>query len=176
MIRTATAEDASSLAAISLEVWLNTYIRDGVNAFFADYALAEFTTARFEDILSQENETIWVSQNAVGIDGFLRMSSNSPAPIGASSDLEITTLYVQPRHHGRGVGKRLLETGLEYGRNAGQPSTWLAVNAENERATAFYLANGFEKVGQTHFRIGDQAYLNHVLRLRLDRSTIDLSR
>lgn len=176
MIRPATPDDASSLAAISLEVWFNTYVRDGVNAFFADYALAEFTTSRFRDILARDTETIWVSQNAVGIDGFLRMSSNSPAPVDASSDLEITTLYVQPRHHGRGVGKRLLETGLQHCRDAGQTSTWLAVNAENARATAFYLANGFEMVGQTHFRIGDQAYLNHVLRLWLDRSAIDLKR
>lgn len=67
MIRPAIIEDASSLAAISLEVWLNTYIRDGVNAFFADYALEAFTTARLADILSQENESIWVSQNKVGI-------------------------------------------------------------------------------------------------------------
>ncbi|OCO99101.1 MULTISPECIES: N-acetyltransferase [unclassified Ensifer] len=176
LIRPATAEDASSLAAISLEVWLNTYIRDGVNAFFADYALEQFTTARFKDILSQENENIWVSQNTGGIDGFLRMSSNSPPPIDIVSDLELTTLYVQPRHHGRGIGKRLLETGLQFCANTGSTSTWLAVNAENEKATAFYIASGFEKIGETHFRIGDQAYPNHVLQLRLDRSDIDLVR
>jgi len=132
MTRPATIEDASSLAAISLEVWLNTYIRDGVNAFFADYALEQFTAARFKDILDQENENIWVSQNAVGIDGFLRMSSNSRAPVDIVSDLEIATLYVQPRHHGR-----------------------------------------FEKVGETHFRIGDRAYPNNILHFRLNRSVAD---
>lgn len=168
MIRRASLEDASSLAAISLEVWLNTYIRDGVNAFFADYALEAFTTDRFKDILSRENENLWVSENKVGIDGFLRMSVNSPAPVDGPSDLEITTLYVQPRHHGRGVGRRLLATGLEFCREVGRSSTWLAVNAENEKAASFYLANGFEKVGQTHFRIGDQAYQNEVLQFRLD--------
>ncbi|HEV7309009.1 GNAT family N-acetyltransferase [Ensifer sp.] len=169
MIRRATLEDASSLAAISLEVWLNTYIRDGVNAFFADYALEAFTTDRFKDILSRENENLWVSENKVGIDGFLRMSLNSPAPADVPSDLEITTLYVQPRHHGRGVGKRLLATGLEYCRESKRPSTWLAINAENDKAEAFYVANGFEKVGETHFRIGDQAYLNNVLQLTFEK-------
>ncbi len=132
-IRRATVADASSLAAISLEVWLNTYIRDGVNAFFADYALEHFTTARFEEILGDRNETVWVSQNVVGIDGFLRMSANSPAPVDIASDLEITTLYVQPHHHGRGLGKALLKTGLQFCLHTGQPGTWLAVNAENEK-------------------------------------------
>ncbi|ANK75445.1 GCN5 family acetyltransferase (plasmid) [Ensifer adhaerens] len=168
-IRRATVADASSLAAISLEVWLNTYIRDGVNAFFADYALQHFTTARFEEILGDRNETVWVSQNVVGIDGFLRMSANSPAPVDIASDLEITTLYVQPRHHGRGLGKALLKTGLQFCLDTGQLGTWLAVNAENEKATAFYLASGFEMAGQTHFTIGDKAYPNHVLQFRLDR-------
>ena len=168
-IRRATMADASSLAAISLEVWLHTYIREGVNAFFADYALEQFTTARFEEILRDGNETVWVSQNTLGIDGFLRMSANSQAPVDIASELEITTLYVQPRHHGRGLGRALLKTGLQFCLDTGQPGTWLAVNAENEKATAFYLANGFEMAGQTHFIIGDQAYPNHVLQFRLNR-------
>lgn len=167
MIRLATPEDASSLAALSLEVWLNTYIRDGVNAFFADYALEQFTAARFAKILSGQNETIWVSQNSVGIDGFIRMSLGSIAPVDACSDMEISTLYVQPRHQGNGAGRRLLQTGLKFCAEAGRPNVWLAVNAENERATYFYIRNGFEKAGETHFQIGDQAYPNHILRASL---------
>ncbi|MGN7802533.1 GNAT family N-acetyltransferase [Ensifer sp. 22521] len=144
-----------------------------INAFFADYTLAQFTASRFEEILAQEDEAIWVSQNAVGIDGFLRMSSNSRAPVDIVSDLEIVTLYVQPRHHGRGIGRKLLKTGLQYCSDIGRASTWLAVNAENEKATAFYIASGFEKVGETHFRIGDRAYPNNILHFRLNRSVAD---
>lgn len=167
MIRLANPEDASSLAAVSLEVWLNTYIRNGVNAFFADYALQEFTAARFSQILSRKDETIWVSENSVGIDGFLRVSLGSVAPVDTCSDAEISTLYVQPRHQGGGAGKKLLETGLRFCAETSKPNVWLAVNAENERATQFYIRNGFEKVGETEFRIGDQAYPNHILRCSL---------
>lgn len=31
--------DAAALAAISIEVWLGTYMQKGVSAFFAEYAL-----------------------------------------------------------------------------------------------------------------------------------------
>jgi diamine N-acetyltransferase len=167
VIRLATPEDASSLAALSLEVWLNTYIREGINAFFANYALKKFTAARFAKIMSDQNETIWVSQNAVGIDGFIRMSLGSIAPVDACSDMEISTLYVQPRHQGNGAGRRLLQTGLKFCADAGRPNVWLAVNAENEQATHFYIRNGFEKAGETNFQIGDQAYPNHILRASL---------
>lgn len=61
-VRLAQKGDASSLAAISIEVWIGTYIREGVTAFFADYALCEFTTAKFEGILDDPDEMIRVSE------------------------------------------------------------------------------------------------------------------
>jgi ribosomal protein S18 acetylase RimI-like enzyme len=78
--------------------------------------------------------------------------------------MEISTLYVQPRHHGKGIGKLLLEQGLKYARDAGSPSVWLTTNSENSPAIAFYIKHGFEKVGTTNFHIQEQAYLNDVLR------------
>lgn len=164
MIRIAKSEDASSLAAVAMEVWLNTYIRNGVNAFFADYALSHFTKAHFEETLSLKDNFIWVSQNTVGIDGFVHLKLGSNAPVTTCSDLEIATLYVQPRHQGSGAGGKLLAAGLRFGTTTGRPDAWLAVNAENVHATEFYLRKGFAKAGETRFQIGDQFYPNHVLR------------
>ena len=156
-IRKAKKADASSLAAISIEVWLGTYIREGVSAFFADYALAEFTPSRFEAVLDDPNETVWVSENVNGIDGFVRVTSGRIAPVTGCSDLELTTLYVQGRHQGKGIGLALLSQVLALG------DPWLTTNTENEPAIAFYLAQGFSIVGETHFKIQDEGYLNHIL-------------
>jgi len=164
MVRPAVTGDATSLAALSIEVWLNTYIRNGVNAFFADYALAQYTGAYFGEVLSNSAERILVSDNAQGIDGFVRVTTGAAAPAPGCSDVTIATLYVQPRHQGSGVGKRLLEAGLACCAATGRPDAWLTVNAENERAIRFYLNHGFQQVGDTHFHIGDQAYPNHVMR------------
>ena len=159
-IRPAKLTDASSLAAISTEVWLGTYLREGVNAFFADYVLAEFTTAKFEDILNDPAETVWVSENLNGIDGFVRVTSGKAAPVAGCSDLELTTLYVQGRHQGKGKGLALLKQALTLG------DLWLTTNTENENGIAFYLAQGFTIVGESHFKIQDEAYLNHVIAYR----------
>src|SRR4051794_1170643 len=48
MMRRAREQDASGLAAVSIEVWLNTYLRDGVSQLFADYVLSEFRRRSFE--------------------------------------------------------------------------------------------------------------------------------
>ena len=159
--------DASSIAAISIEVWIGTYLKQGVSAFFADYALDEFTPRKTEALISDPSQFILVSENEDGIDGFIRVSTESKAPVRGCSEVEISTFYVQPRHHGKGIGKRLLNAALKYAREKEVGSVWLTTNAENSPAIAFYLAQGFEHVGETHFRIEDEGYLNNVYSYRI---------
>lgn len=166
-LRPATLTDASSIAALSIEVWIGTYLKSGINAFFADFVLSEFTTPKIEHRLEDPRNQFIVSENTQGIDGFACLTQNSPAPVPGCSDWEISTLYVQPRHHGKGIGRDLLQALLAICRPRGAPSVWLATNAENTPAIGFYMAQGFEPVGETHFRIGDQGYLNTVFRLDL---------
>jgi ribosomal protein S18 acetylase RimI-like enzyme len=71
--------------------------------------------------------------------------------------VELTTLYVQGRHQGKGIGLALLKQALTLG------DLWLTTNTENEPAITFYVAQGFTIVGEAHFKIQDEAYLNHVL-------------
>ncbi|MCA0871914.1 GNAT family N-acetyltransferase [Seohaeicola saemankumensis] len=165
-LRQATRTDASSIAAISIEVWLGTYLRRGVSAHFADFALQEFTPARIAALIDDPAQFILVSENEEGIDGFIRLSRASPAPVPGWSDTEIATFYVQPRHHGKGIGTALLNAALAHCRDTAVTSVWLTTNAENAPAIAFYRAQGFAEVGQTHFRIGDGAYLNTVFARR----------
>ena len=159
--------DASSIAAISIEVWIGTYLKRGVSAFFADYALEAFTPSKIEKLISDPKQFILVSENEEGIDGFIRLTSSSKAPVPDCSEMEISTLYVQPRHHGKGIGKRLLNAALQHCRDKTVESVWLTTNAENDPAIAFYLAQGFEHVGETHFRIKDARYLNNIYLYRL---------
>lgn len=164
-IRPAQKSDAASLAALSIEVWVGTYLRRGVNSFFADFVLSEFTAARFESFLEDGKDLWMVSENEDGIDGYIRLAENRMAPVEGLSDLEIVTFYVQPRHHGKGIGSALLDIAVDYTREKGRQSIWLTTNSENTPAIDFYLANGFRQVGVADFRIGDQAYPNHVLAL-----------
>ena len=166
-IRPAQKSDAASLAALSIEVWVGTYLRRGVNSFFAKFALSEFTAGRFESLIEDGQDLLMVSENEDGIDGYIRLAENHIAPVDGLSDLEIVTFYVQPRHHGKGIGSALLDIAVEYMREKGRPSIWLTTNSENTPAIDFYLAKGFRQVGVTDFRIGDQAYPNHVLALNI---------
>ncbi|SMR81926.1 Ribosomal protein S18 acetylase RimI [Aliiroseovarius halocynthiae] len=166
-LRDAIPSDAPSIAAISIEVWIGTYLKRGVRPFFADYALSEFTVAKTEALIRDPNQFMLVSENEDGIDGFIRVSFGSADPVGGSAATEISTLYIQPRHHGKGIGKHLLEAAFQKCRAQGVDAVWLATNAENDPAIAFYLSQGFKQVGETYFSIDDQRYLNNVYVYRL---------
>lgn len=162
-LRPARPDDASSLAALSIEVWLSTYLRHGVNSLFADYVFSELTPARFQSLLQQKSETFIVSQNIEGIDGFIRISEGQSPPAGPGSAVEIATLYVQPRHHGRGLGQTLLQAGLQCCADLAAPAPWLTTNSENTAAIGFYQRMGFEITGETAFCLGSQSYPNTLL-------------
>lgn len=162
-IRPAAAADCSSLAALSIEVWLGTYLRHGIAASFADYVLDQFTQARFAAALCDPQEQLLVSQNCEGIDGYIRLSHGRPCPVGGASRTEISTLYVQPRHHGSGTGRGLLLAALNLRHELGWDAPWLATNSENHPAIGFYLRHGFCRTGVTHFQIDGEKYPNDVL-------------
>jgi ribosomal protein S18 acetylase RimI-like enzyme len=158
-LRAASQADASSLAALALEVWFSTYIRHGINAHFADFALAHFTPDRFSGWIEDPDHHLTVSQNRDGIDGFVHVDQNSSDPVGGAVKAELASLYVQPRHQGRGLGLALLNTCLAQSNDP----LWLAVNCENTKARAFYDAHGFTKLGETGFKIGAESYPNDIL-------------
>jgi len=166
-LRRANISDAPSVAALSIVVWVGTYLKRGINPFFANYALEEFTVSKTEALISDPANFMLVSENEDGIDGFIQVKEPSVAPVHGCSTTEIATFYVQPRHHGKGIGKGLLDAACEHAAAMSAPSVWLTTNAENIPAIAFYLKAGFEQVGETHFRIQDEAYLNNVYSYRL---------
>jgi ribosomal protein S18 acetylase RimI-like enzyme len=170
MIRKAQERDLSGLAAVSIEVFLHTYLRDGVSPQLADYVLSEFTARRFRNAIDDSKMAIWVSENGIGIDGFVTVCSIATPPLADCSTLEIMTLYVRPRHQSGGRGVALLQRALEHCSRIGGESAWLKVNVENDRAIDFYLRHGFNKIGSTYFRIADQAYENYVMKIDLRRS------
>lgn len=162
MIRPAVPEDAAAIAAVSIEVWVSTYIKHGMTREFAEYVLAEFTVERVRATISAPDEHVLVSDNAEGIDGYIRIAERCAAPVKGCGETEISTLYVQPRHQARGIGARLVQAAI----SSFGAGLWLKVNSENTGAIGFYDALGFERVGVTEFRLGEAAYANDVMVLR----------
>ncbi len=166
-VRRAEIPDANIIAALAIEVWISTYVKKGVTSYFADYVLSEYNTVSVENTLRDPSERGFVSENEEGLDGYARLTIGRDSGVIGCAKTEISTLYIQPRHQGKGIGKALLSALLSECRDNGFLTPWLIVNCKNENAIRFYTAQGFEKVGTKYFEIDDKAYLNQIMRIDL---------
>ncbi|HMQ80917.1 MAG TPA: GNAT family N-acetyltransferase, partial [Ignavibacteria bacterium] len=57
----------------------------------------------------------------------------------------IEAIGVAGDYQGKGLGKNLLRTGIQYAADSGSPGVMLSVNGENEKAADMYFREGFKK-------------------------------
>lgn len=157
------AADAANLAALSIEVWLHTYARDGIRRAFSDYVLREFTAARFTDRLSSPHEAVVKCERDGHLLGYLRLDFASVCPTVPGVTTEIATLYVRSRQARQGIGSALLAHASDICRARGVAGVWLCVNHENAPAIAFYEAQRFTRHGSCRFELEDERHENFIL-------------
>ena len=78
---------------------------------------------------------------------------------------KLDALFVDPRHHGRGVGRSL----VQYAR-ARHPVLTVDVNEQNEQALGFYERLGFIRTGRSSVDGEGRAY--PLLHLRIERPCV----
>jgi ribosomal protein S18 acetylase RimI-like enzyme len=154
-IRHASVDDSPCLAVLGVQVWLHTYCTTGISAPIADYVLHELTEAKMRERLTDPENRVWVAEQGGFLLGFLVLNR---AARWEQISGEVQTLYVQTPFLGRGIGHALLEQAQ---REAGQ--FWLTVNAQNRRAIDFYLRQGMQHIGDTHFVLDGVGYPNWVM-------------
>ncbi|WP_026793266.1 GNAT family N-acetyltransferase [Pleomorphomonas oryzae] len=157
------AADAANLAALSIEVWLHTYARDGIRQAFSDYVLSEFTAAKFEAHLSSPSQTFVKCERGEHLLGYLRMNFAAVCPTVPELTTEIATLYVRARHARQGIGTALLAHASDICRRRGVMGVWLMVNHENAPAIRFYEAQQFQRNGSRTFELGAERHENFIL-------------
>lgn len=163
-IRPAIAADAPALAALSIQVWLDTYATEGVSDLIARYVLDEFTPAAFVSWISDPSTAVFVAEADGLLVGYPRLRFGASQKLFPAADTELCTLYVQEPFTQAGVGSALLHEARAAVRSrTGSDALWLTVNVLNLRACAFYGKHGFVRTGTAWFTLGDARHENHVL-------------
>ena len=110
-----------------------------------------------------------------GNDTWLVETALTAAPIGYAmltapdlpgctpSNLELKRIYLLSICHGSGAGPELMRRVLARAQERGAARLLLSVYSKNPRAIAFYKKQGFDKIGDTRFLVGETAYDDFVL-------------
>lgn len=131
--------DAARLAELHVSSWRETYTHLLPEGYFSP-AHIQGRHDMWNDILGTPRDelTVRVAEGDDGIFGFVLVGPAQPLGEEAPArERQLYGLYVAAAHHGTGAGKALLDAGL----GDGPAMLWVA--AQNPRAIAFYLRNGF---------------------------------
>ncbi|NQZ30728.1 MAG: GNAT family N-acetyltransferase [Oceanospirillaceae bacterium] len=156
MIREAHSKDAINLAALSIQVWLETYALEGIRAEYANYVLTTFTKDYFEDLIQQPQYRLFISEEDQVLQGYALVNLDSHFKT-KKNGFEIDKLYVHSKFKGQGLARQLLS---EVATNCGE-RFWLYTWVENE-SNAFYQHLGFTQIGQLSFEFSHWLIENNV--------------
>jgi diamine N-acetyltransferase len=170
-LRSATPDDAVTIAALAVQVFLDTYATDGVRPDLAREAFAEYSAEAFVIRLQEPSRRFILAEQATGLIGFAEVQvSELSAPVGAVAGAELVRLYVQPSVQRLGVGRRLLREAERATVVAALGSLWLTAWEGNHRARSFYATRGYQDVGATTYTFQGNSYGNRVFVKHLGHS------
>lgn len=164
-IREAHAPDAEALALVGAATLLETFagVLDG-GAIVA-HCLGQHSADWYRRSLA-DGASAWLALAAPGdapIGFALVARPDLPGADPAGGDVELKRIYALSRAHGSGVGAALMAAAVARAREQGARRLLLGVYAGNARALAFYRRQGFERIADRRFRVGDRDYDDIVL-------------
>ena len=162
-LRAGAVGDSLAIAALAVQVFLDTYATEGVRPDLAREAFAEYSDEAFATRLQEPERNFILAEQAAGIVGFAELIAEPvQAPAGAVVGAQLVRLYIQPRFQRAGNGQRLLEAAEVAASTRGLSALWLTAWEGNDRARMFYEAVGYEDIGATTYLFEGNAYTNRV--------------
>lgn len=163
-LRPATPGDATTIAALATQVFLDTYTTHGVRPDLAREAFHHYSPAAFESRLAEAQRRFILAEEGDGLAGFAEVLCVSrAAPAGGMVGAELVRLYVQPAYQGAGLGRKLIREAERLAAESAAPCLWLTAWDGNLNAIAFYSRMGYEDVGETTYSFEGNTYGNRVL-------------
>ena len=133
-----TPEEIKGKAFVHWRSWHEAYFGIVSQAY-----LDKLTLEKCEEIAFQWPDNILVAKDGDRVVGFVGYGRSREA---ASETGEIFALYILSDYYGTGVGRQLMEAGMEQLIDCADFSLW--VLKENKRAIRFYQKCGFASDGQ----------------------------
>lgn len=165
LIRRAGPTDAEAIAAIGAATFVETFghlypLRD-LERFLAE----AYSLDRARADLADPAKASWIVEAGGETVGYaLAGPCGLPHAEVTPACGELKRIYLLKAWQGGGLGGRLFAETLAWLQAGGPRAVWLGVWSENHGAQRFYGRQGFEKVGEYGFKVGDTVDREYILR------------
>jgi ribosomal protein S18 acetylase RimI-like enzyme len=158
--RIALPSDAPSIALLGRITFSETFghlFRDTND--LKEYLQKTFSVEKIEAGIRKKNNVFWISFIDRLPVGYAKLKLHSASPFIRDQEVcQLQKIYVLNDFLSHKIGFDLQNQLLARAQSLGYQQIWLSVLDANERAKAFYVKNGFEKIGDHEFRIGQERF------------------
>ncbi len=153
-IRLAVIEDVDRLARLAQQVFSETYGMAIPAGLLNAYLTRVFAPEAFAAIVLEGTAALFVATVDGAIGGYGKLVA-TPVPDERmpSPAVELSTLYIDRRYQGLGLGTALMHHALAWAAHQLYGTMWLCVWQENQQALAFYQRFGFVIGGETEILV-----------------------
>jgi len=148
----AQAADASLLAHIGKQSFIESHGRSATAAVIQEYVSAKFSVEAMQEELANPDNLYHISYHQDQPTGYSKIVFDAAHPnISLPRVTKLERLYLLEAFHHLKLGKELLQFNINLSKAHRQTGMWLFVWTENERALRFYKKMGFEAIGNYDF-------------------------
>ncbi len=153
-IRRAGPQDASVLAEVGLDTFVETFAHLYPPEDLADFLAQAYTPGAFARYLDDADHGLWIAECDGRALGYVQAGACTLPHAEVTPDCgEVKRLYVRREAQGSGLGTRLLTVALDWLAAPGR-RLWIGVWSQNFGAQRLYARHGFEQVGEYQFPVG----------------------
>jgi ribosomal protein S18 acetylase RimI-like enzyme len=165
-IRSATREDLADLLHLARAAFLQAFTAGNKPENVQAYLDEAFTLEQFGKELENPASTFFVAEKEGEFIGYTKVNQvPAQTDVHDPDSLEIARLYVLEDHLGSGIGKKLLDTAIDFAKQNQKKYLWLGVWEMNARAIRFYEKNGLRIFGSHPFPFGDEIQTDYLMRI-----------
>ena len=166
IIRKAEKSDLSNLIYLARTAFLQAFSAGNKPENVQAYLGEAFTLEQFEKEMNEPASLFFVAEKSGELIGYTKVNQvQAQTDVHDPESLEIARLYVLEDHLGSGVGKKLLDTAIDFAKQNHKKYLWLGVWEMNARAIRFYEKNGLRIFGSHPFPFGDEIQTDYLMRI-----------
>ncbi|WP_295667615.1 N-acetyltransferase [uncultured Mucilaginibacter sp.] len=148
--------EAEALLAFSKKTFYEFFDHLNDPANMEAYSSVAFTPKRMVAELSNPNSEFYFAIADNEVAGYLKLNFNdAQTEFQDANAMEVERIYLSGEHHGKRIGKQLMDFALDIAQSKQLEYVWLGVWENNHKAMGFYERYGFEVFSSHPFLLGD---------------------
>ena len=160
--------DVDTLLSFSKKTFYEFFDHLNEPANMEAYSSVAFTVQNMLDQLNNPDSEFYFAILDGEVAGYLKLNFNeAQTEYKDKNALEVERIYVSGEHHGKKIGKQLLDFAIAIAKNKQFDYVWLGVWEDNNNALGFYKHNVFEVCGNHEFLLGDDRHTDLLMKQNL---------